>query len=178
MKIFIQILALSLTLSFNSYSGSKQLTNEKKLSKEAIKLFKNKEYSKALNLFLELDKIAEESSEYDYMIGMCYLSTEEKNKALSYLISAANSNEVSFVVYYYLGRAYQIEKKYEEAIEAYQMYLDSLKSNNIIFVAENIENEETKVHIEKTPESVKGLIASCIAARKKEREEKVLGAIY
>jgi cytochrome c-type biogenesis protein CcmH/NrfG len=99
------------------------------------------------------------------MIGMCYLSTPSKHKALSYLLSASSQDETSFVVNYYLGRAYQIENRFEEAIAAYNAYLKSLEVAGIKFKEEKASNEANKLHVEKTPEIVNSLISQCVAMK-------------
>src|SRR4028118_1481363 len=92
-------LSLALILTFNIFSSKACGSfNEKKAQKEALNLFKNHEYEKALGLFLKLDSSSKSDGKYDYMIGMCFLSTSEKNKALPYLISASAQKETSFVV--------------------------------------------------------------------------------
>ena len=157
-------LTLALILTFNIFSTKACGTfNKKKAEKEAFDLFKKHDYEKALAVFLKLDSASTELGQYDYMIGMCYLSTPSKAKALSYLISASKQEETSFVVNYYLGRALQMENKFEEAIAAYKIYLESLENLGIKFRDEKLSTQANQVHAEKTPELVSSLISQCVA---------------
>jgi outer membrane protein OmpA-like peptidoglycan-associated protein/tetratricopeptide (TPR) repeat protein len=72
------------------------------------------------------------NSEATYLLGIAYLHSSEKSKALKYLEKSAStqSPERSFL----LARAYHLNMQFEKAIEqyiSYKNYLDSKKSGTI-----------------------------------------------
>ena len=78
-------------------------------------------YTMALDYYLKADAYNSENPALNYKIGVCYIYTSEKKKAISYLEKAYQlDSEVSFDIKYVLGRAYQVSCKYEEAIDLYQ----------------------------------------------------------
>src|SRR6056297_1757358 len=66
----------------------------------------------------------------NYKIGICYLFTEDKYKAIVYLLSAYNlDSDVSNDIHFWLGRAYHLVLEFEKAIEQYQIHKEMLAQN-------------------------------------------------
>lgn len=81
-------------------------------------------YKKALEQYLSANKYNGENAELNYKIGVCFLTSNDKKKAISYLEKAEKLNsEVSFDIKYQIGRAYQVNGMYEDAIKNYQDFL-------------------------------------------------------
>ena len=77
-------------------------------------------YAKALEEYMAANKYNSEFAELNYKIGVCYLYTGEKKKAITYLEKAYKLNkDVTFDIKYELGRAYQVNYKFAEAIDYY-----------------------------------------------------------
>ncbi|NOY37761.1 MAG: OmpA family protein [Chlorobi bacterium] len=61
----------------------------------------------------------------NYKIGVCYLFTDHKQKALSFLLTAFEGDpEVSRDIHYFLGWAYQENYKFEQAQKEYELFLN------------------------------------------------------
>lgn len=169
-------LILGLTISILSFSNI-NAQDVKLMEKKALESFKNQNYEKALGQYLELDAInpASKKGKYDYMIGMCYLSTSEKTKALPFLENAKENHKTSYVVYYYLGRAYMIEGNFEKATENLKIYQELLEAHvkmaRLKFTLPSDMTDASRVHLEKTPEVVSELIAQCEAITSKNLEQ-------
>ena len=163
-NLFTYTLALGIMMSI-TFAAKAETAKEilrRKMKTEALSFFNARQYDKALDLYLQLSSEQIEKGQIDYMIGMCYLSTNEKNKALPYLISAESSNENTFVLNYYLGKAYFNVGDYSKSINYLNTYLvnldecKGLKFKNVKNVA-----DQHKVHFEKSKKDVSRLIEIC-----------------
>lgn len=80
-------------------------------------------YMKALEEYLNAYQYNSNSAELNYKIGVCYLYSTEKPKAITFLEKAKKQNpNVSFDIDYVIGLAYQRNLKYEEAIDYYTSF--------------------------------------------------------
>lgn len=172
MKNSIKNLAIVASVVAIVYSAKAQNTSEfKKLEKSAFSAFKSQDYSQALVLFTKLDNLSEDKTRFDYMIGMCLMSTENKETALPYFRSAINHPTTSFVINYYLGRVYMNQENYLEAGHYFQTYKEQLKAymDETGFRFKKVSgvaiNETNKIHMEKTLEDVNGFITLCADKR-------------
>jgi outer membrane protein OmpA-like peptidoglycan-associated protein len=104
--------------------------DERKLDKIANSLFKEKNYKPALAMYLKLDSIAEDPDpEYKYRIAVSYLNTHvNKRKAVDYLEAIEEHKEDFGEDYYYhLGQSYHLDYKFDEAIDAYNKFIEKAK---------------------------------------------------
>lgn len=149
-----------------SQSNAQTKINLRKLENQADKAYRNKDYAKCLSLFLQIDSIAHDPhSYYDYRIGMCLLSTDRKLEAITYLENAKKEGKTSFVIDYYLGRAYMFAGRYNEAKFYLGAYARQFIAYGITFrVKETPINEAHAVHVQKTMNDVYGFLAECDAA--------------
>ena len=96
--------------------NEKDLRQKQKLREKARKLFENKEYAEALELYHQ--------AEYWMMVGICYDNMEQFEKAIEYY--EKNIEEYSDVpdsllsTYFYLGSAYVKTGQNDKAIEAFK----------------------------------------------------------
>ena len=173
LNYYVTIATLALVLLFSQANAQSDF-QEKNLEKLALKLFKAQKYSDALPVYLQLDNMSKDAIKYDYMIGMCYLSTSSKEKALPYFLSAKNHPETSFVINYYLGRAYMIEESYAEAKNYLTIYSDSLTnyiaSTGLKFKNESI-TEANRFHMEKSLNHVQEFVNECSAYLEENKEQ-------
>ena len=120
-SLFLLLTMVYSGISQNNLEEAKQLLiNESGQNKKAIELLTN-----------ELSANPS-SSEANYLLGIAYLHSTEKSKALKYLEKSAvnQSPERSFL----LARAYHLNLQFEKAIEqyvSYKNYIDSKNSNNL-----------------------------------------------
>jgi outer membrane protein OmpA-like peptidoglycan-associated protein len=111
-------------LVFSLTSTLAQTEIEKKV-KKADALLNIKEYKQALPLYQELDKLAPKDPPTNYAIGVCYANLpNEQAKAIPFLEFALKSKnaDVPPRANYYLGKAYHMSGKFEEAVESFTTY--------------------------------------------------------
>ncbi|MEY3416530.1 MAG: hypothetical protein RL711_1472 [Bacteroidota bacterium] len=159
----IFIFIISSIIAFNTNAQSKRALRQ--LENKAYKAFNERAYASALTQFLHLDSITSDPGNYfNYMIGMCYMSSAEQHKALPHLIRAKHGNETSFVVDYYLGRAYLVHENYAAAERHLKVYIKQLAARNITFVNKENVTGINRIHFEKSMNDVVALIALCVNA--------------
>ena len=152
-------MCISTQLSAQSTSSLRRLENK------ADKAYNNRQYAKSLALFLQIDNIANDPvSYYDYRIGMNLLSTDNKVDALPYLERAKAGGQTSFVIDYYLGRAYMFAGMYDHAKFYLSAYARQFVASGKTFGYKEVAaSPEHAIHVEKTMNDVYGLLAQCDA---------------
>ncbi|MDX2189160.1 MAG: hypothetical protein SFY32_04785 [Bacteroidota bacterium] len=160
--ILSALVASLFTFNVNAQS-EKQI---KVLERHALKAFKKQDYKNALAMYLQLDNMAKDQVRYDYMIGMCYLSSETPEKALPYLRTGKDHPSTSWIVNYYLGRAYFTEGNYIEAgnyLADYKEGLVELLDAGYRFKKVDLSRipETNRIHFEKTLDDINKLLAVC-----------------
>ncbi|GAL83018.1 hypothetical protein MYP_244 [Sporocytophaga myxococcoides] len=115
---FIICLSYSLLVSI-----SVRAQGEKKIIKEAEAALAQKDKKKALELYLNALEINPNKADVNYKVGILYLESDFKFKALSYLEKASALGLSSdYPITKYLGIANQFNHNFEKAIENYQNY--------------------------------------------------------
>ncbi len=91
--------------------------------KQAEKLFAEKKYTEAVDLYTQLSSNHPDVADYSYKYGVCLLyAGADKEEALKHLKIAAGKLGVDVLSYYYLGKAYQLNYSFKLAIEAYNSF--------------------------------------------------------
>ncbi|MDD2550006.1 MAG: OmpA family protein [Bacteroidales bacterium] len=98
----------------------------------------------ALPLYLKLIDRASDNANLSYRAGCCYLNIDGvKHKAIPYLQKAVKNINTSYQegsyketgappnAYFYLGEAYRIDGKFDEALEAYNSFKELLDSKDV-----------------------------------------------
>lgn len=133
MKKFILVSATVLTvgcLQIKAQFEQKYIMSdaEKKLLSEAEFFFDEGNYLRALPLYVKLDQQFPGSSYYAYKSGICYLyKSDEKEKAIEYLERVKKEEPNAEDLFFYLGRAYHLNYKFDEGISYFNQYLGSGK---------------------------------------------------
>ena len=90
--------------------------------------FKKKDYENSLNTYLQAYTIAPDDAETNFKVGVSYLHSEKKSKALEYIKKAYETKpDVDLDIDYHLAQAYQYDHKYEEAITFYENFRNKNK---------------------------------------------------
>ena len=98
--------------------------------KELKDLFKKSNYHAALKGYLALIEKEPKNEEYNYYAGICYLNTNiDKKKAISYLETANNNDNCDPNTLFYLGRAYHLAYRFDDAIDAFTKFKESGKGD-------------------------------------------------
>ncbi|MGC9470582.1 MAG: OmpA family protein [Bacteroidales bacterium] len=103
------------------------------------------EYADALPFFLELYEIDPDNANICYRIGMCYINLPgQKEKAIPYLEKAVKNTTTTYregnhredraplEAYYYLGAAYRIQERFDEACQIFDQYLALIENGDTI----------------------------------------------
>jgi len=90
-------------------------------------------YDLARELYLTAHQYNSENPELNYLIGICYLYTDDKYEAIKYLRKAYEKKpNISPEINYLLGRAYHLVLEFDKAIEHYTAHRKSLKPNEAV----------------------------------------------
>ena len=124
-------------LPFFLFQGQdKQIFRQMFREAESVLLYLNEEHE-ALKLFLELDRMDPGNAHIQYKTGLCYLHLPgEKEKAIPWLEKAVRhiSSEYKPVydernappdAWFYLALAYHVNNRFDEAIEAYNTFIET-----------------------------------------------------
>lgn len=130
------IITLLLLLNFTLVSFADNDLSDKHKYKQAEKHLAFDDFDRALELYMELYKENEQNFNYVYKIGYCYLTSENQqniNKAIDYFLLASENIDKKYKnkhredkapvnTLYYLGVAYRLNKDFEKAIDAFNVY--------------------------------------------------------
>jgi outer membrane protein OmpA-like peptidoglycan-associated protein/tetratricopeptide (TPR) repeat protein len=90
-------------------------------------------YNLARDLYLSAHQYNSENPELNYLIGVCYLYTDDKYQALNYLRKAYDKKpDISPEINYLLGRAYHLVLEFDKAVEHYTAYRKSLRPEEAV----------------------------------------------
>ena len=131
--------------------------NEKKLLTDADRHYKSQEYIYSLNLYDSLLKAHPDNLYLKYLLGCCqcydafYFAKAEEN------IKAAESIRNKLPDYdYYLGRVYENNDKYGDAIKQFEVYL----TNDLPDTIKGIVNRQIEICKNSADQIAKGTIAT------------------
>lgn len=126
--------------------------NIEALLSQGAELTKNKEYSKALEVYEKILNLDENNLEAIKHAGINSFLTNEPDKALGYFQKFVTLNEDDATVRYYLGSIYTLNNEYEKAIEEFKKvislreeYLDAYRSLAMIYMANQNNNAAIEV---------------------------------
>ena len=124
------ILFSFLLLSLGVWAQDK---NEEALSKTANELFASKEYKKAKDVYSQLISLYPKNENYNYRFGACLLFVDkDKEFPIKFLEYAVTQPNVDVEAFYYMGKGYHYNLRFDDAIPYYQKYLAkvSVKEKN------------------------------------------------
>ncbi|MDD2984614.1 MAG: OmpA family protein [Crocinitomicaceae bacterium] len=117
------------------------------------------QYDLALPLYLEANAFNPNNAALNFRIGVCYLNSNEKFKALAYFEKSKSlvtsvDNDLNF----FLGRSYQLIREWDKATSAYSIYIKNanpnLDSYNVGLASKRISECNEGKKLEKTPVAV------------------------
>jgi hypothetical protein len=144
-KKYAATLLLIILVISSGYSQEKLSGKEEKKMLEKAEFYyiddESKNIPKALTLFETLSKNKPEDSYYKLMTGICYSHFKNhKELALEILLAVKSErleyNEVNF----YLGRAYAVNHRFDEAVATYETYMaaDDVSDDRKALARQNI----------------------------------------
>jgi hypothetical protein len=97
--------------------------------RQANKLYKRGEYTKAILLFNQVTQEKPKDAKAHLMLGLAYLASTPKHEALTHFEKAYQLNpKVNKNLHFYLASSYQVNFKFKEAIDHYNVYKKKAKS--------------------------------------------------
>ena len=127
------IISQDIQFSSSYFPNSPDLKEAKKNIRMGNSLFIKGEgyYNEALDYYLKANLFNPDNAELNYKIGVCYLYTADKDKAVEHLEKAYRlKSDVTEDITYYLGMAYHQNFDFDQAINFYRKYLDVLNPRN------------------------------------------------
>ncbi|MBI4944946.1 MAG: PD40 domain-containing protein [Bacteroidetes bacterium] len=155
-KYLIHIISIFLFCATSSFSQNvefdkENFPNDKNGLKEAKRNISegdtyyqmgNQMYNSALPLYLKANAFNPGNAMLNYKIGVCYIYSPYKQKAISHLEIAYKLNPgIVKGIHYYLGRAYQLNMDWDKAIDEYITYVADVDQD----INENIDDVEKKI---------------------------------
>jgi tetratricopeptide (TPR) repeat protein len=153
-KACFLLLILLLPFSIIAQRTQQGIPGDPKFAKA---LFLGGDYVTALKEYLLLIRNDSSNTEYLYNIGLCYLNTHiDKTLAVVYLEKVIGNSKSDPQIYYDLGRAYQYNNRFEEAITSYETYIKLIgkDDNHYIPATMQIEMCERAVKMMENPVNV------------------------
>ncbi len=96
---------------------------DKALQVEADALFEQGAYAKAYPLYSQLVSLAPQDHDLNFKLGACTIYGEEdRAKAIGYLRFALSGPATSGAAWFFLGKAYQLDYRFNEALNAYNQF--------------------------------------------------------
>ena len=120
--------------------------------------YKDKDYYNALSAYLKANEFNPNSAELNFKIGVCYLYTSKKNKALSFIEKSYSlDSNYSSKYNFEKGRAYQYLFQFDNAISEYNKYLEKGASSKQKKITEK-KIQECKTGKELVANPIKGKV--------------------
>jgi len=110
-----------------------QLVSQEKnyTAKEALSIFKAGNYSEAEKAYASLLKRYDLEVRYNYYYGICLLQNNKDIKQAVTRLKYAAVKGVSRDAFYYLGRAYQLSYRFDDALAQYNRFLKYAAASDI-----------------------------------------------
>lgn len=114
--------------------------SQEELEKAASEFFQSQQYDKAKPLYSQLLSLNALDPNYNYRFGVCILYTEaDPLKPLPYIEGGANSSGVNTEAFYFLGKAYQFNYRFDDAITYYQKAVNAGYSSANVDLTKSIQ---------------------------------------
>lgn len=123
--IFFEVKGQQTGKETKSQAGQNQPQTSYENLGESRKHFQSRNYKTALRGFLERYKSEPNNAELNAQIAICYLNANlDKSKAISYIEFATKQAQVEVEWWFELGRAYHFNKRFDDAITAFEKYIN------------------------------------------------------
>lgn len=121
-------IAIILVLSVFYYPVfSQDVSSVSDVKDVAHELFIQKKYAKAKELYSQLLSLSPKDENFNYRFGACALFVDEDKVApLKYLEYAISKPGVDPEAYYFLGKGYHYNYRFDDAITYFNMYKDKV----------------------------------------------------
>ncbi|MFN4235462.1 MAG: OmpA family protein [Bacteroidia bacterium] len=147
-----QIILFCIALFFQLFQTNAQSIERQDAAKAFNKgnnLMLNQNYQQAIKYFLLADSLDPNNSNINFKLGYCYLnSLNGKKRAEEYLIKAVKNISAKYkdnnykergapsIAWFYLGQAYHLNNKFDQAIEAFNKFREFVNPNDLNIASE------------------------------------------
>jgi hypothetical protein len=122
--LFLLFISLFVVHSASGQKKKKPSKAQQDLFGNAEYFFDNEEYIRALPFYQQLAESDPTNAYYKYKKGICYLhKSDEKELSITELENANKIDNTLPDITFYLGRAYHLNNKFDEAIELFNQYI-------------------------------------------------------
>lgn len=128
-KKLLSFIVLSLILlSLVSFAQNNLTGSMKRKADNADALFAVENYWEALPLYKEVADANPTNVKYNNRAGICYFYSSHKTKCIPYFEAVTKNwaKDTIYEVYYYLGTAYQMENRFDDAIACFTILKNSI----------------------------------------------------
>ena len=113
--------------------------------KQALETFRQGEYSQAYDMYATLISKYPKDPKINYYFGICELKINQHISDAIKHLKYASVKGVSKDIFYYLGRAYQLNYNFTEAIESFDKFLKYAKPEDVRWDKAELYKKESEV---------------------------------
>jgi hypothetical protein len=118
---------LKFVLLFLTFLSGSAIAQDKDLKAEAAFHYENRDFKKAYELYDKLSAQNPKSLEYKYRLGVSSINYPEKKARSIDIFEELKKTDKSPEIDYYLGKAYHINYRFDDALLAYNNYLTAMQ---------------------------------------------------
>ena len=122
------LILITLLITVSAFSQEEPVPVTDKL---ALETFRQGDYAQAYEMYKTLIKKAPKNSRYNYYLGICEVKTNRDISLAAKHLKYAALRGISRDAYYYLGRAYQLNFNFKEAISSFNRFLKYAKKDDV-----------------------------------------------
>ncbi len=125
MKFLISLIFTAIfILNIDAFSQSKIYKDK---MEQGNSLLSTQNFTKALNYYISADSIDPTHAETKYDIGLCYLKSDYKDRALAYFKKTLEMDSKNFEdIHFLIGTCLHLNMDWDKALEEYRIYQDFL----------------------------------------------------
>lgn len=117
---------LKFVLLFLAFLSGSAFAQDRDLKAEAAFHYENRDFKKAYELYDKLSAQNPKSLEYKYRLGVSSINYPEKKARSIEIFEELKKTDKSPEIDYYLGKAYHINYRFEDALPPYNNYLTAM----------------------------------------------------
>ncbi|WMJ72052.1 OmpA family protein [Cytophagaceae bacterium ABcell3] len=146
MPKFLRTILLVLPFCFLASAGYGQAND---LVEVADEMYRFGNVKDALEVYKEALNAEPHHPRANFMVGVCYLESINKEKSLTYFLKAQELDaEIADNIMYLIGRAYHLGYKFDKAIEAYTAYQEEITQGRLTEVYRPEQKQEELEQVE------------------------------
>lgn len=105
---------------------------------------------RSLENYVKAAKYNTDYPELNYKVGVCYLESAQKSKALDYLLKAYEANKrVASDIMFHIARGYHLSSNFDKAIEFYNNYKGTLSPGEFVKIGNVLQKKIEECNIGK-----------------------------